>query len=176
MEVWARVRLRLPIHRDEAGCGTSFVVCTRKASCMADVMDVARYFLTLVNEEEGDLMSNLKLQKLLYYAQGYHLAMYGEPLFDEEICAWQYGPVVPKVYHEYKQYGRQAIPKPENADFSALSSNARQLIEDVYEEYGQYEASVLMHFTHEESPWQYTTHNCVITHEQLKNYFQMQLA
>ena len=45
----------------------------------------------------GELVSNLKLQKLLYYVQGFHLAVFGEPLFEEEIEAWMYGPVVPSV-------------------------------------------------------------------------------
>ncbi len=128
---------------------------------MVSAIDVARYLLTLVNEEEGDLMSNLKLQKLLYYVQGYHLAIHGTPLFADEIHAWNYGPVVPTVYHAYKCCGRNAIPLPEAADFSMLSASARSLIHDVYAEYGQYEASVLMHLTHEELPWQSTERNGV---------------
>lgn len=143
---------------------------------MVTATDVARYLLTLVNEEEGDLMSNLKLQKLLYYAQGYHLAIYDQPLFDDEIRAWNYGPVVPSVYHEYKRCGRKAIPVPEEVDFSLLPHSARSVINDVYEEYGQYEASVLMHLTHEELPWQSTAQNEVIPLEVLKSYFQTQLA
>ena len=121
-------------------------------------------------------MSNLKLQKLLYYAQGYHLALYRTPLFDERICAWDYGPVIPEVYHAYKKYGRQAIPCPVDIDLSVLTDSARNLIRDIYEEYGQYEASVLMHFTHEEPPWQNTARRDVITHELLTAYFSTQLA
>jgi uncharacterized phage-associated protein len=143
---------------------------------MAEALDVARYMLTLVNEEEGDLMSNLKLQKLLYYAQGYYLAICGEPLFEDEIFAWQYGPVVPSVYHMYKHYGRQAIPAPEEFDSNVLSERERQIVADVYEEYGQYEASVLMHFTHEEPPWQSTMQSAAISHKKLADYFKTQWA
>jgi len=57
--------------------------------------DVARYFLTLMSEENGDLISNLKLQKLVYYAQGSSLALWGNPLFSEKIEAWLHGPVIP---------------------------------------------------------------------------------
>ena len=53
----------------------------------------------------GDLMTNLRLQKLLYFAQGWHLARFGRPLFDASIEAWPYGPVVPEVYRAYKEYG-----------------------------------------------------------------------
>ena len=143
---------------------------------MVSALDVAQYLLAQVNEEEGDLMSNLKLQKLLYYVQGYHLAIYGEPLFYEEIRAWTYGPVVPEVYHAYKHHGRSAIPAPKEADCGMLSPAARKLITEVYDEYGKYEASVLMHFTHEEPPWQSTDRDAVITHEKLTNYFKTQLV
>ena len=47
--------------------------------CSSD--DRARYFLTQINEDDGDLISNMKLQKLVYYAQGFHLALYDKPHF-----------------------------------------------------------------------------------------------
>ncbi len=56
--------------------------------------DAAKYFLAQTSEDAGDLISNLKLQKLLYYAQGFHLALYDEPLFPEAIEAWTHGPVL----------------------------------------------------------------------------------
>jgi uncharacterized phage-associated protein len=60
---------------------------------MLTALDIARYFLHLcsIDEELGELMSNLKLQKLVYYAQGFYLAFYNESLFNDEIAAWQYG-------------------------------------------------------------------------------------
>ena len=64
--------------------------------------DAAKYFLAQVSEDAGDLISNLKLQKLLYYAQGFHLALYDQPLFPEAIEAWTHGPVVPDLYRHYK--------------------------------------------------------------------------
>ncbi len=72
--------------------------------------EIAKYFVSLVDEEAGDSISNLKVQKLLYYAQGGYLAFHDEPLFPEAIKAWAHGPVVPQVYHEYKQYGAGPIP------------------------------------------------------------------
>ena len=67
-------------------------------------MQVAQHFLALQDEDAGDLISNLKLQKLLYYAQGIHLALNGQPLYPERIEAWQHGPVVPEIYHAFKEY------------------------------------------------------------------------
>src|SRR5260363_307462 len=61
---------------------------------MVSVFDVANYFLTLVEEEVGDALSNLKIQKLVYYAQGFHLALFSRPLFENAIEAWTHGPVI----------------------------------------------------------------------------------
>jgi uncharacterized phage-associated protein len=74
--------------------------------------EIADYFLSLQDEEAGDSISNLKLQKLLYYAQGCFIALCGadSPLFGERIYAWDLGPVVPEIYHEYKGCGRNALP------------------------------------------------------------------
>ena len=55
--------------------------------------------------DSGELMTNMKLQKMLYYQQGFHLAYFETPLFDEDIEAWMYGPVVPSMYEKYKEFG-----------------------------------------------------------------------
>lgn len=67
------------------------------------VIDIANQLLVKAyRASDGELMTNLKLQKMLYYQQGFHLAYFGTPLFDDEIEAWMYGPVVPSVYNHYK--------------------------------------------------------------------------
>lgn len=68
-------------------------------------MDVADFFLAFANEC-GDFMSNLRLQKLVYYAQAWHLANYDTPLFEEDFEAWIHGPALPALYHHYEGYGR----------------------------------------------------------------------
>src|SRR4051794_29818552 len=75
---------------------------------------VADYFLAHVDEESGDNITHLKLQKLLYYAQGFHLAIQGEPLFAEPIEAWEHGPVVCRVYHKVKYCGNRPIDRPDD--------------------------------------------------------------
>lgn len=105
---------------------------------MLNCYDIAKYFLCLVDEEAGDLISNLKLQKLVYYAQGFHLAIYNIPLFHEPIEAWTHGPVIPDLYHEYKQYGLGAIPQPDNVDFSKYDETTKKLLDEVYSVFGQF--------------------------------------
>jgi uncharacterized phage-associated protein len=75
------------------------------------VLSVANLFLELARRE-GRPISNMKLQKLLYFAQGHSLGMYGRPIVDEAPEAWQYGPVFPSAYHAFKQFGAQAIGAP----------------------------------------------------------------
>ena len=59
--------------------------------------------------EDGEELRPLKLQKLLYYAAGYFGAAYGEPLLDSTIEAWDYGPVVPEIYREFRDCGSAPI-------------------------------------------------------------------
>lgn len=72
---------------------------------MYSAIDVARYFLAQSDPDAGDTMSNLKLQKLLYYAQGVTLALTEKPLFSDPLEAWLQGPVVPSVFRKYKEAG-----------------------------------------------------------------------
>ena len=137
--------------------------------------DVANYFLSLVDRDAGDLVSNLKLQKLIYYAQGFHLALHDSPLFNEPIEAWQHGPVVPDLYQEYKQYGGGALPIPEGIDVSIYTQNTKDLLEEVYSVFGQFSAWKLRNMTHEEPPWKETEQGETISHESLKSYFKTQL-
>ena len=120
---------------------------------MADVLDVAKCFLYLDNTNEGDGVSNLKLQKLVYYAQGYYSAIFNKALFSNGISAWTHGPVVSDLYHEYKQYGSNRIPVVTSFDNSLLTVDEFELVEEVFEVFGQYSAWKLRNMTHEELPW-----------------------
>lgn len=121
---------------------------------MPSCFDVAKYFLCKSNEEVGDAISNLKLQKLVYYAQGFSLALLGRPLFEDSLEAWMHGPVVPALYRAYKAYGANGIPVPTDFDPSALSADEARLLDEVYDVYGQYSAWKLRQLTHSEAPWQ----------------------
>lgn len=133
--------------------------------------EIAEYLLALVCNDEGDLISNLKLQKLLYYAQGFSLAINDKILFEEKILAWRYGPVVEEVYQIYRENGSGAIDCPVDFDFFKYDEGTQDLLEEVYSVYGQYTATALMRLTHEEPPWQETELNKEIQIEQMKKFF-----
>jgi uncharacterized phage-associated protein len=99
----------------------------------------------------GDLLTNLKLQKLLYYAQGWWLALEKKPLFGERIEAWPMGPVQPGVYGAFKVYGWKAIDPPDTEP--KLPKNVADHLDEVVEVYGSYTGVVLSRMTHQEKPW-----------------------
>lgn len=143
---------------------------------MANLQDVAQCFLYLDGINEGDGISNLKLQKLVYYAQGFYSAIFDKPLFNEEISAWTHGPVVPKLYHQYKQHSRNHIPPINNFDTGSLTKDEFELIEEVYDVFGQYSAWKLRNMTHEESPWlEHEADAGVIPKEAISEYFKTRI-
>jgi len=137
-------------------------------------IDIANYFLSKADEEAGDVMSNLKLQKLLYYAQGFYLALYDEPLFSEPIKAWKHGPVVPSVYHHFKEHSEFGLPRPK--EIKALPRQVREVLDEVYKVYGQFSAWKLRNLTHREPPWAETAQSKTISHTSLQAYFKTQLV
>lgn len=143
---------------------------------MLTSLDVANYFLAQVDEEAGDLISNLKLQKLVYYAQGFHLALYDKPLFSEFLEAWNHGPVVPSLYRAFKHYGSQALPCPSDLDFSIYGQQTKELLDEVYSVYGQFSAWKLRNMTHEEPPWKECEQGETISPETMKSYFKTLLV
>lgn len=139
---------------------------------MPTCFDVAAYFLTKQDEDAGDSISNLKLQKLVYYAQGFHLAMYRQPLFEERLIAWTHGPVVPELYRLYKDSGAAPIAAPSDFDREVFSGTQIELLDEVYDVYGQFSAWKLRNMTHIEPPWRDTLVNDEITHDKLREYFE----
>ncbi|MDF1781944.1 MAG: DUF4065 domain-containing protein [Alcanivoracaceae bacterium] len=142
--------------------------------------DVAQYFLVRDDQEDAETgISNLKLQKLLYYAQGFHLAIFENSLFPDHIEAWAHGPVVPNVYHAYKEYGRSAIPAPSPEGVtlcSTFGADQQEFLNEVYEVFGQFSAWKLRNMTHEETPWlEHEESAGIIPEEDLKQYFKTRI-
>lgn len=136
-------------------------------------LDIANKIISKTDLEHGDTISNLKLQKMMYYQQGFHLAYFGTPLFDEDIVAWQYGPVVPSVYKEYKSFESNSIST--SREGISLSDDEEELFNNVYEEYNRFSAVALMKMTHEESPWKTTEINSVISRDKMIAFFKTQI-
>ena len=126
--------------------------------------------------DEGELFSNMKLQKLLYYVQGFHIAVFNRPLFNEDIEAWMYGPVVPAVYEYYQENGNKGIMPNEKP--ITLEAEEESLFNEVLRIYGNYSAIGLMNFTHNEMPLQSTPtgKGHIITKEKLGEFFHTRLA
>ncbi len=135
--------------------------------------DVAIYFLSLSDTQEGEFISNLKLQKLLYYAQGVHLALHNTQLFNENIEAWAHGPVVPEVYRKYKTYGDNPLHLQDTEEVLNFSTNEQEVLDEVYQVYGQFSAWKLREMTHDEDPWKNTPQSAVISPKIIQDYFKM---
>lgn len=139
-------------------------------------LQVAKWFLAhnkITSVDKGDeFISNLKLQKLLYYAQGCFLAITDKPLFQDEILAWKHGPVVADVYYKYSSNGSNGIVFDEDFDFSEFSDEENEILTEVYDVFGQYSAWKLRDMTHEETPWLETRQNSAISQDSIKAYFK----
>lgn len=135
-------------------------------------IDASKYLLHLADSKGNYDITNLKLQKLLYYAQGAFLAIHNERFFDESIKKWQYGPVVPEVYHYYRAHGNQLLPVPMDVNWSELDDSRTDILNEVYGFFGQFSGIKLMDMTHNESPWFKTKLNKEMTDEVLKEYFK----
>jgi uncharacterized phage-associated protein len=113
---------------------------------MASAHDVAAY----ITEKRGE-MSAMKLQKLVFYAQAWHLVWEEEQLFSDRIEAWANGPVVPSLYREHR--GDFKVKAWPSGDSSRLSKEQAESIDAVLEFYGPKSAHYLSELTHEEAPW-----------------------
>lgn len=131
---------------------------------LLDPKSIANFFLDLA-KARGDKISPMKLQKLVYYAHGWFAGYTGKPLINESVEAWQYGPVIPSLYREFKQFGSGEIgvkasvmdgfeivevPPPED-------EGMRKFLTSVWESYGKYTGIALSEMTHAAgSPWHET--------------------
>lgn len=117
---------------------------------MATAQEVGRYIVRFY-QEAGDPVSNLKLQKLLYYVQGWHLALYGVRAFPDRLEAWVHGPVQPGVYGTYKQY--RWNPITDDVAPIQLDGELKEVVDAVLAEYGTDSGYELELRTHGEPPW-----------------------
>lgn len=122
---------------------------------MNDVLNVADAMLKIA-KSHGKSLTPMQLMKLVYIAHGFSLAMRQRELFHNKIEAWQYGPVIPDLYHATKQHGRKLIPQSSvgPVDSISVSNDERRLLEEVYEKYGHLDGIQLSYLTHQSgTPW-----------------------
>ncbi|SNR92286.1 Uncharacterized phage-associated protein [Actinoplanes regularis] len=139
---------------------------------VATAHDVAAYILSVRGP-----MSAMKLQKLLYYSQAWHLVWDEHPLFAEPIEAWANGPVVPAVYAEHRS--QFIVADWAHGDPGSLTAAEQETVDVVLDFYGGLDARKLSHLTHAEAPWQdaraglHPTERStnVITHAAMHEYY-----
>ena len=146
---------------------------------MPTVHDVADYFLWLAHRDRLGV-DHLKLQKLVYYAQGFHLGFRDRPLFEAELRAWAYGPVSPDLWQRYR-YRRDYLEPPEAVDESVFTDDAREVITMVHVRFRNDSGLDLYHRTHTERPWAEADEHAqdggsdVLGHETMRDYFRGRL-
>lgn len=123
--------------------------------------DVVDYILAYASES-GEALTNLKLQKILYYTQAWHLANFNRPLFQEDFEAWVHGPVIPELYHELKIKGAAPIQHENKLEetrkkFDAETMEYLDEVISVYLPFGAYQLELM---THREDPWIEARKNC----------------
>ena len=163
---------------------------------MYSAKEIAKWFLVKDNveakenefeEEPYERITNLKLQKLLYYAQGLYLAIYNEPLFSENIEAWPHGPAVRVVHNIYSFIKGVPIKinitkQDENVITKIEEDNkANSIVNLTYNNFAIYTAWQLRNMTHEDnSPWDLTQKNkgifSIIDNEEIKEYFKKEVV
>lgn len=111
-------------------------------------------YLVSFSALHGDNLTNLKLQKLLYYCQGYFIALNDEPLFDDAIQAWVHGPAIPAQYGRFKIWKNQPIVIDiDEASVLKLPAEAETHMQEILSAYGHLSAWQLELLTHSETPW-----------------------
>lgn len=117
-------------------------------------LSVAKHFINKCDPEAGDSITHLKIQKLLYYVQAWGIVLTGNSFFREKFQAWPHGPVLPSVFHNLKGYSWNNIAGEVIAAGNLDTSEENmEVIESVWETYGELSAKHLEQLTHQELPW-----------------------
>lgn len=124
--------------------------------------------------ELEECITNLKLQKLLYYAQGIAAGRFNSRLMPENFEAWEHGPVISSIYHSYKTSGNGALSMNPTIDITKIKNDpkALQILNETINVYGKYTAWVLRNKTHCEAPWLETNLDDVIEFQKIQTYFK----
>lgn len=122
---------------------------------MYDVLTVADAILKIA-KAKGQSLTPMQLMKLVYIAHGWSLGLRDIDLFKNRIEAWQYGPVMPDLYHATKRFGRHSIPLDLVGDPAHIQVSAPDVdfLTDVYNKYGHLDGIQLSYLTHQSgTPW-----------------------
>lgn len=139
---------------------------------MYKAMDVAHYIIKREYDKDRPV-SNLQLQKLLYFIQGYFYACGEDGCFEDKIEAWDFGPVIPNVYREYKKYGSCIIMDVPKNYVCGISNNHRNMIDDVLDLCASKTNSELVAISQSQKPWEISHRFYIkeITPDRMKSFF-----
>jgi len=142
---------------------------------MYSALAVAKHIIDFCNSNScGTGISNLRLQKILYFVQAEFLVSQGMPCFRDKIEAWDFGPVAPNVYHQYKTHGGVSIFQSELLDHEYIDDQYRKVIKNVIRALANYSTPDLMKTIHKQDPWRdayrYGQHR-EISNAALQRYF-----
>ncbi len=143
---------------------------------MYSAISIAKYIIAH-ESASNRTVSNLRLQKLLYFVQAQFLVTTGSACFSDPIEAWDFGPVVPTVYHEYKIFGSSNIPCFVDCDgVLDISTSDKSIIDKMVDRCSKYTTPTLVSFTHDQRPWKDAYFrpykNNQITNESIKSFFE----
>lgn len=120
-------------------------------------LEVAQYFLDQRESKSDSTIpeyTNMKLQKLVYFAHGYNLAILDKPLIDSDFFAFQYGPIEMDLYAIASSYGRKEVKKIKEPNDYSFTDEENELLKKVDATFSKYTASQLSEITHRKgSPW-----------------------
>lgn len=124
---------------------------------MRSSLTVANRFLALAFER-GDALTPMQILKLVYIAHGWMLGLYGRPLIADEVQAWQYGPVIPKLYNRLKHYKSGNVTESIGVSSNEqLDDEQEDVVRQVYDVYGKMTGMALSRITHaDDTPWSLT--------------------
>lgn len=152
---------------------------------------VANYLIDKARKDGID-MTPMKLIKMIYIAYGWSIAAKNIKLFDEEIEAWKYGPVIPSIYHEFKHFGGQPIIDCYSQEYDPFQDeiartprvgredkDISEILDIVWDLYKDKSATALMRMTHQkDTPWDKVWNqekkrmNGVISPESIQTYYE----
>lgn len=145
------------------------------ADVVYDSRAVANYLLKRAREKGGGL-TPLQLIKLVYIAHGWTLGLLGRPLLEDDVEAWQYGPVIRRLYGAVAG-GREPIRRPLPGGEAEFELDTQNILDQVFEKYGKFDGLTLSQMTHKAgTPWYKTWSalgkNAVIPQDLIRNHFE----
>ena len=153
---------------------------------MYDIKTIASYFIDKANhkiiddDNSAEWVSHLKLQKILYFAQAVFLSIKSEQLFNDDILAWKFWPIIESIYKEYSRKRKKwslLLSKKDILDknFNNIENEDKTLLDEVYKEFWKYSAGELVDITHSHKPWKDSYvewKSNIIPVELIENYYK----